>query len=105
MLCEFHKQECTFVQSPLPRKRKVVDSDGKKDENNNQKKRYVRRTTPFSPCLLLADSLMGESSLDVIVQNLFYVYFGEGNASVPFFDDQCCIEDPCVWAMMSLVSG
>lgn len=40
VLCEFHKQECTFVQSPLPRKRKVVD-DGKKDSPNNQKKRYV----------------------------------------------------------------
>jgi len=40
VLCEFHKQECTFVQSPLPRKRKVVE-DGKKDSPNNQKKRYV----------------------------------------------------------------
>lgn len=40
VLCDFHKQECTFVQSPLPRKRKVVD-DGKKDSPNNQKKRYV----------------------------------------------------------------
>ncbi|KAF2187707.1 hypothetical protein K469DRAFT_685588 [Zopfia rhizophila CBS 207.26] len=37
VLCEFHKQECTFVQSPLPRKRKVVD-DGKRDSPNNQKK-------------------------------------------------------------------
>ena len=41
VLCEFHKQECTFVQSPLPRKRKVVD-DGKKDSPNNQKKRCVQ---------------------------------------------------------------
>jgi hypothetical protein len=40
ILCEFHKQACTFVQSPLPRKRKVVDGD-KKDSPNNQKKRYV----------------------------------------------------------------
>lgn len=40
VLCEFHKQECTFVQSPLPRKRKVVDGD-KKDSPNNTKKRYV----------------------------------------------------------------
>jgi hypothetical protein len=40
VLCEFHKQECTFVQSPLPRKRKVVD-DGKKDSPSNSKKRYV----------------------------------------------------------------
>ena len=41
-LCDFHKQECTFVQSPLPRKRKVAD-DGKKDSPNNTKKRYVAR--------------------------------------------------------------
>lgn len=40
VLCEFHKQECTFVQSPLPRKRKVVDGE-KKDSPNNTKKRYV----------------------------------------------------------------
>lgn len=40
VLCEFHKQECTFVQSPLPRKRKVVDGD-KKDSPNAGKKRYV----------------------------------------------------------------
>ena len=41
VLCEFHKQECTFVQSPLPRKRKVVDGE-KKDSPNNTKKRYVQ---------------------------------------------------------------
>jgi hypothetical protein len=40
VLCEFHKQECTFVQSPLPRKRKVVDGD-KKDSPSATKKRYV----------------------------------------------------------------
>ncbi|KAF2261835.1 hypothetical protein CC78DRAFT_338034 [Lojkania enalia] len=45
VLCEFHKQECTFVQSPLPRKRKVVD-DGKKDSPNNQKKRSVDTEPP-----------------------------------------------------------
>lgn len=37
VLCEFHKQECTFVQSPLPRKRKVVDGE-KKDSPSGQKK-------------------------------------------------------------------
>jgi hypothetical protein len=40
VLCEFHKQECTFVQSPLPRKRKVVDGE-KKDSPSTTKKRYV----------------------------------------------------------------
>ncbi|PVI08093.1 hypothetical protein DM02DRAFT_637484 [Periconia macrospinosa] len=45
VLCEFHKQECTFVQSPLPRKRKVV-GDGKKDSPNNQKKRSVDAEPP-----------------------------------------------------------
>ncbi|KAF2730044.1 hypothetical protein EJ04DRAFT_568075 [Polyplosphaeria fusca] len=45
VLCDFHKQECTFVQSPLPRKRKVLD-DGKKDSPNNQKKRSVDAEPP-----------------------------------------------------------
>ncbi|KAF2705164.1 hypothetical protein K504DRAFT_448756 [Pleomassaria siparia CBS 279.74] len=45
VLCEFHKQECTFVQSPLPRKRKVVDQ-GKKDSPINQKKRSVDAEPP-----------------------------------------------------------
>ncbi|KAF2869538.1 fungal-specific transcription factor domain-containing protein [Massariosphaeria phaeospora] len=45
VLCDFHKQECTFVQSPLPRKRKVVDG-GKKDSPNNQKKRSVEAEPP-----------------------------------------------------------
>lgn len=40
VLCEFHKQECTFVQSPLPRKRKVVDGE-KKESPGATKKRYV----------------------------------------------------------------
>lgn len=31
VLCEFHKQECTFVQSPVPRKRKPT-GDGNKAE-------------------------------------------------------------------------
>lgn len=45
VLCEFHKQECTFVQSPLPRKRKVVDGD-KKDSPNATKKRTVDTEPP-----------------------------------------------------------
>lgn len=47
VLCEFHKQECTFVQSPLPRKRKVVDGE-KKDSPSAQKKRYVWTLTAHS---------------------------------------------------------
>jgi hypothetical protein len=31
VLCEFHKQECTFVQDPQPRKRKVTGDGEKKD--------------------------------------------------------------------------
>ncbi|EAT88501.2 hypothetical protein SNOG_04741 [Parastagonospora nodorum SN15] len=45
VLCEFHKQECTFVQSPLPRKRKVVDGD-KKDSPSTTKKRSVDTEPP-----------------------------------------------------------
>ncbi|GME48792.1 Nitrogen regulatory protein [Neofusicoccum parvum] len=40
VLCEFHKQECTFVQSPLPRKRKI-NVDGQKEDG--AKKRSVER--------------------------------------------------------------
>ena len=56
VLCDFHKQECTFVQSPLPRKRKVVD-DGKKDSPGNQKKRYVSAFLPPFRSLSLSPSL------------------------------------------------
>ncbi|KAK0661106.1 Transcriptional activator protein DAL81 [Lasiodiplodia hormozganensis] len=45
VLCEFHKQECTFVQSPLPRKRKI-NVDGQKEES--AKKRSVEREQPQS---------------------------------------------------------
>ncbi|KAF2808634.1 uncharacterized protein BDZ99DRAFT_464474 [Mytilinidion resinicola] len=48
VLCDFHKQECTFVQSPQPRKRKVT-SDLKKDDSGNngsQKKRSVDAEPP-----------------------------------------------------------
>ncbi|KAF2836324.1 hypothetical protein M501DRAFT_940128 [Patellaria atrata CBS 101060] len=36
VLCEFHKQECTFVQSPQPRKRKPP-AEGKKDEGSKKR--------------------------------------------------------------------
>ena len=40
VLCEFHKQECTFVQDPQPRKRKVP-GEGEKPKEGSPKKRYV----------------------------------------------------------------
>lgn len=43
VLCEFHKQDCTFVQSPLPRKRKI-NQEPQKEERS--KKRYRQRTYP-----------------------------------------------------------
>jgi len=43
VLCEFHKQECTFVQDPQPRKRKVAGDAEKKD--CLPKKRYVHAKT------------------------------------------------------------
>ncbi|KAH9873680.1 hypothetical protein IAQ61_004306 [Plenodomus lingam] len=46
VLCEFHKQDCTFVQSPLPRKRKVVVDADKKDSPNATKKRSVDTEPP-----------------------------------------------------------
>jgi len=39
VLCEFHKQDCTFVESPQPRKRKLPAEPPKNDEA--LKKRYV----------------------------------------------------------------
>jgi hypothetical protein len=41
VLCEFHKQECTFVQSPQPRKRRL-NSDGR--EEDASKRRYAKNT-------------------------------------------------------------
>jgi len=43
-LCEFHKQECTFVQSPQPRKRRL-NSDGR--EEDTSKRRYAKKTGCF----------------------------------------------------------
>jgi hypothetical protein len=41
VLCEFHKQECTFVQDPQPRKRKVTGDTDKLKEGGSPKKRCV----------------------------------------------------------------
>jgi hypothetical protein len=41
VLCEFHKQECTFVQDPQPRKRKVTGDADKQREGGSPKKRYA----------------------------------------------------------------
>lgn len=40
VLCQFHTQECTFVQSPQPRKRKLNIEGGK--EESVAKRRYVK---------------------------------------------------------------
>jgi hypothetical protein len=64
VLCEFHKQECTFVQSPLPRKRKVVDGE-KKDSPNNTKTFYT--TVPRLVFLDLAAELGSGSGYTVFV--------------------------------------
>jgi hypothetical protein len=47
VLCEFHKQECTFVQSPQPRKRRL-NSDGR--EEDTSKRRYAKKTECFRFC-------------------------------------------------------
>jgi len=36
VLCEFHKQDCTFVQSPQPRKRKLT-GEGKKEDSSKKR--------------------------------------------------------------------
>ncbi|KAF2088319.1 hypothetical protein K490DRAFT_11100, partial [Saccharata proteae CBS 121410] len=48
VLCEFHKQQCTFVQSPLPRKRKIT-LDGRKEDSSKKRLtacRSVERDQP-----------------------------------------------------------
>jgi len=47
VLCQFHSQECTFVQSPQPRKRKL-NTEGK--EESIAKRRYAQ--TGFSHRML-----------------------------------------------------
>ena len=44
VLCQFHTQDCTFVQSPQPRKRKL-NTEGK--EESSAKRRYARNIFPF----------------------------------------------------------
>lgn len=44
VLCLFHNQDCTFVQSPQPRKRKL-NSDGKEDLSAS--KRRLARSQPI----------------------------------------------------------
>lgn len=42
VLCQFHSQECTFVQSPQPRKRRLASSSVQgSEEPSVNKKRYV----------------------------------------------------------------
>lgn len=51
VLCQFHTQECTFVQSPQPRKRKL-NTEGK--EESVAKRRYAKQS--FFPLLFAAVS-------------------------------------------------
>lgn len=41
VLCEFHKQECTFIQDPQPRKRKVV-IDAERKETSPKKRCVIK---------------------------------------------------------------
>lgn len=43
VLCQFHSQECTFVQSPQPRKRRLASTSAQGSEEQVVKKRYVAR--------------------------------------------------------------
>ncbi|CUS10523.1 unnamed protein product, partial [Tuber aestivum] len=47
VLCQFHSQECTFVQSPQPRKRRLASSNMSSEDQVVTKKR--RSTEPESP--------------------------------------------------------
>lgn len=49
VLCEFHKQECTFVQDPQPRKRKVTGDADKQKEGGSPKKRYALHYFSVTP--------------------------------------------------------
>lgn len=40
LLCKFHNQDCTFVQSPQPRKRKL-NGDGKDDPASKRRYAYL----------------------------------------------------------------
>jgi hypothetical protein len=59
VLCQFHTQDCTFVQSPQPRKRKL-NAEGK--EESVAKRRYASNfslcssTAFFSPCIFMIEA-------------------------------------------------
>lgn len=59
VLCEFHRQECTFLQTPLPRKRKLW-AEGVEEKPN---RRYVSGGGVFSD-LKLCD--ISEESTDMV---------------------------------------
>lgn len=52
VLCHFHKQECTFVQSPIPRKRRLAPGSTKTDEDDCRadKKRFVEFLSDSCEC-------------------------------------------------------
>ena len=60
VLCEFHKQECTFVQDPQPRKRKVVVDDSKKETTPK------KRCAPQSVVCCSVDVLIMRRSLEAV---------------------------------------
>ncbi|KAI5799063.1 fungal-specific transcription factor domain-containing protein [Geopyxis carbonaria] len=47
VLCQFHSQECTFVQSPQPRKRRLASAAS--SGTTTEKKRTTTATAPNSP--------------------------------------------------------
>ncbi|TID17471.1 nitrogen regulatory protein OTam [Venturia nashicola] len=51
VLCEFHKQDCTFVQDPQPRKRKVAGDAEKKDCTPKKRSVDPACTSPPKPVL------------------------------------------------------
>ena len=67
VLCEFHKQECTFVQSPQPRKRRL-NSDGR--EEDPSKRRYAKKNRMLS-LLFVHDGIFPNvvSALDLRTRN------------------------------------
>ncbi|KAF8858067.1 hypothetical protein BDZ45DRAFT_591724 [Acephala macrosclerotiorum] len=61
VLCQFHTQECTFVQSPQPRKRKL-NTEGKEESSAKRRK---RRTTESSVSSLGATNSLVEDMANI----------------------------------------
>ncbi|KAF2717413.1 hypothetical protein K431DRAFT_233189 [Polychaeton citri CBS 116435] len=72
VLCEFHKQECTFVEAAQPRKRKAADDPSKQVPSSSPSKKSSTNSSRTSPLLSASKkSPQSEAAAAALQQKLF----------------------------------